>query len=76
MYFPTTLCDKQAEELRRQLKLSAKSADEAKEGQTRLLTELEATKGVTEERNRLQKRSVQYTYACFNHNSNTSSFAQ
>ncbi len=47
---------RQAEDLRRQLEVSNKTAGEVTADQKRLLTELEATKGVTEERNRLQQR--------------------
>lgn len=49
-------CFFQAADLRRQLDLSNKSAGDAVKDQKRLISELEATKGVAEERNRLQKR--------------------
>ncbi|CAN0036584.1 unnamed protein product, partial [Ectocarpus sp. 12 AP-2014] len=45
----------EAEQLRTQLGLSAKSLSEATVDKERLVTELEKTKGVVEERNRLQK---------------------
>ncbi|CAM9243565.1 unnamed protein product, partial [Hapterophycus canaliculatus] len=48
----------ETEELRSKLQVSEKTSEEAAEEKKRLLMELESTKGVAEERNRLQQRQV------------------
>lgn len=59
----------QTEELRSKLEVSEKTseelAEEVAEEKKHLLTELEATKGVTEERNRLQQRQVSWCSVVF-----------